>query len=849
MKKILLVALTLLTFTLSNAQECDTLSYEWETPSPTTTVFNYGSGRLTGVPDPSNSTNPTDAKTIFEGFTSPSPGTSSVGAVLLGLGFLSDDNDNLRIDVMVYDDNGSGRPGTQVGGVTGLSPTSLGVVHNFREFWIKLPSLPVPTTSIFYVGVVMHPGDASDQLVVQASAKGQGNGDGSNSITTTQYGNEILLSVYSSDIDLKIIAKLGVVRDPSFSYGSSSYCSNLPDPTPTISGDAGGTFTSSPSGLSINSSTGKIDLSASSGGTYTVRYTTGGTCSQFKTQSVVIVDDEPTITCPANQTIDFNASCQYTLPDYRSLAVASDNCSTPTITQSPAPGSVLSATQIVTLTANDGDGNTKNCTFSVTPADNTKPTITCPADQNVSFDTSCEYTLLDYTTLATAADNCGTATVTQSPAVGTVITASQVITLTATDDAGNTETCTFNVIPADDTKPMITCPSDQNVSFDTSCEYTLIDFTSLATASDNCGTTTVTQSPAIGTMINAIQEITLTATDGNGNTETCTFNLIPEDNTKPTIMCPANQTVSINTNCEYTLLDYTSLATANDNCGTAIVSQSPSMGTLITATQLITLTATDASGNTEVCSFSVILEDKIKPTITCPHNVESCEEIISFEEPTATDNCTTLTVTQTAGLASGSSFPVGVTTNEYLVTDDSGNTATCAFTITRHPVVEVDAGADATIDAGFSYTLSPTASEANSFEWSPSDGLDDPSSMTTVARPTQTTTYMLLATSETGCSASDEITITVNDQIEINNFISPNGDGKNDFWEIKGNWLLEVCTIKIYNSKGNVIYQSTGYNNDWNGTDHGRSLPQGVYYYTLSCPDQNTKKGKITLMK
>ncbi|SHK26109.1 HYR domain-containing protein, partial [Reichenbachiella agariperforans] len=449
MKKILLIALTLLTFTLSKAQECDTLSYEWETPTPTTTVFNYGSGRLTGVPDPSNSTNPTDAKTIFEGFTSPSPGTTSVGAVLLGLGFLSDANDNLRIDVMVYDDNGSGRPGTQVGGVTGLSPTSLGVVHNFREFWIELPSLPVPTTSRFYIGVVMHPGDASDQLVVQASAKGQGNGDGSNSITTTGFGNEKLLSVYSSDIDLKIIAKLGIVRDPSFSYGSSSYCSNLPDPTPTISGDAGGTFTSSPSGLSINSSTGKIDLSASSGGTYTVRYTTGGTCSQFKTQSVAIVDDQPTITCPANQTIDFNASCQYTLPDYRSLAIASDNCSTPTITQSPAPGSVLSATQVVTLTANDGDGNIKTCTFSVTPADNTKPTITCPADQNVSFDTSCEYTLLDYTTMATAADNCGTATITQSPAVGTVITASQVITLTATDGNGNTETCTFNVIPAD----------------------------------------------------------------------------------------------------------------------------------------------------------------------------------------------------------------------------------------------------------------------------------------------------------------------------------------------------------------------------------------------------------------
>ncbi|MDW7694079.1 HYR domain-containing protein, partial [Flammeovirgaceae bacterium SG7u.132] len=461
MKKILFLLLTLIVITESKAQDCDTLSYEWETPTPTTTVYNYASGRLTGIPDPSNSTTPTDTKTIFEGFTSPNPGTTSVGAVLLGLGFLSDANDNLRIDVMVYDDNGSGRPGTQVGGVTGLSPTSLGVVHNFREFWIELPSLPVPTTSRFYIGVVMHPGDASDQLVVQANAKGQGNGDDSNSITTTKFGNEKLLSVYSSDIDLKIIAKLGIVRDPSFSYGSSSYCSNLPDPTPTISGDAGGTFTSSPSGLSINSSTGKIDLSASNEGTYMVRYTTGGACSQFKTQSVEIVNDQPTITCPSNQAIAFNASCQYTLPDYRSLATANDNCSTPTITQSPAPGSILSATQTITLTANDGDGNIRQCTFEVIPSDNTDPVISCPSNQTINIDGVTSALVPDYTSLVTATDNCdGSPTITQLPLAGSSIgLGTTTITLSAEDVSSNDASCTFDLLVQDITPPVVTITS------------------------------------------------------------------------------------------------------------------------------------------------------------------------------------------------------------------------------------------------------------------------------------------------------------------------------------------------------------------------------------------------------
>ena len=287
MKRLLIFTLMLFSVVRISAQECDVLSSEWLNPSPQTTVFNYSSGRLTGIPDPANSNNPTDSKTIFEGFTSPTPGTTPVGAVTLGLGFLSDANDNLRIDVIVYNDN-AGKPGTEVGGVTGLSPTVLGVTHSFKEIWVELPSLPVPTTSRFYVGVVMHPGDASDQLVVQSNAKGQGNGDGSNSITTTKFGNEKLLNTYSSDVDLKVLPKLGVYKDASFSYGSSSYCSSLSDPTPTISGDAGGTFTSSPAGLSINSSTGRIDLSASTGGTYTIRYSIAGSCPVSETQTVSI---------------------------------------------------------------------------------------------------------------------------------------------------------------------------------------------------------------------------------------------------------------------------------------------------------------------------------------------------------------------------------------------------------------------------------------------------------------------------------------------------------------------------------------------------------------------------------
>lgn len=59
----------------------------------------------------------------------------------------------------------------------------------------------------------------------------------------------------------------------AFSYSKSSYRVDESNPTPTITGDTGGTFTASPEGLSINSSTGEITLSTSTINSYTVTYT------------------------------------------------------------------------------------------------------------------------------------------------------------------------------------------------------------------------------------------------------------------------------------------------------------------------------------------------------------------------------------------------------------------------------------------------------------------------------------------------------------------------------------------------------------------------------------------------
>tara|TARA_Y100000289_G_scaffold62120_1_gene70903 strand:+ start:897 stop:1793 length:897 start_codon:yes stop_codon:yes gene_type:complete len=72
----------------------------------------------------------------------------------------------------------------------------------------------------------------------------------------------------------------------AFSYSASSYAQDGTNPTPTITGDSGGTFTASPEGLSINSSTGEITLSTSSINSYTVTYTLAS--GKFENRSLAI---------------------------------------------------------------------------------------------------------------------------------------------------------------------------------------------------------------------------------------------------------------------------------------------------------------------------------------------------------------------------------------------------------------------------------------------------------------------------------------------------------------------------------------------------------------------------------
>ena len=131
--------------------------------------------------------------------------------------------------------------------------------------------------------------------------------------------------------------------------------------------------------------------------------------------------------------------------------------------------------------------------------------------------------------------------------------------------------------------------------------------------------------------------------------------------------------------------------TASDNCSTPSVNSSQNSGFCFSlGTNTVTYTATDARNNTATCSFTVQVNnfcatDNQPPVLSaCPANItvsvigDTCY-LLRWTAPTATDNCSTPSVTSTR--ASGFCFPLGINTVIYTATDAKNNMATCSFTV------------------------------------------------------------------------------------------------------------------------------------------------------------------------
>ena len=112
-------------------------------------------------------------------------------------------------------------------------------------------------------------------------------------------------------------------------------------------------------------------------------------------------------------------------------------------------------------------------------------------------------------------------------------------------------------------------------------------------------------------------------------------------------------------------------------------------------------------------------------------------------------------------------------------------------------------------------------------------------------------THSLTITDASGCTKDTTFFVPVNPKecIRIPSAFTPNSDGKNDQWQIENIELYPDCIMKVFNRWGNLLFESKGYLEFWDGKNGGSKLPSETYYYILDLGNEKTPKtGSITLV-
>lgn len=159
-----------------------------------------------------------------------------------------------------------------------------------------------------------------------------------------------------------------------------------------------------------------------------------------------------------------------------------------------------------------------------------------------------------------------------------------------------------------------------------------------------------------------------------------------------------------------------------------------------------------------------------------------------------------------------------------------------------------DAGEDATIIQG--NTIELRATGGDTYVWEPAESLSNPNVANPVARPNETTTYRVTVTTEEGCTATDEVTITVIPAIKVPNAFTPNRDNVNEVWEIENIENYPDVRVEVYNRWGNIVFTSNGYGKPWDGTLNGEDLPVATYYYMIYLnKSEKPISGNVTIIR
>ncbi len=152
-----------------------------------------------------------------------------------------------------------------------------------------------------------------------------------------------------------------------------------------------------------------------------------------------------------------------------------------------------------------------------------------------------------------------------------------------------------------------------------------------------------------------------------------------------------------------------------------------------------------------------------------------------------------------------------------------------------------------------------TSAESNdgsaiTFAWSPVDNLSCSDCQEPTLTPVGDETYTVVGTDANGCTASDELNISLSftKDVFVPNAFTPNGDGRNDQFFVFGQGIVDM-TLQIHDRWGSLVFETNDTSIGWDGTHAGEQLNSAVFYYYLNTTfvdgDVRQKTGDITLIR
>jgi len=386
----------------------------------------------------------------------------------------------------------------------------------------------------------------------------------------------------------------------------------------------------------------------------------------------------PAVTAPIAVTAEATGTATAVMLGTASATDAVDGVLLPT-NDAPVGGFPVGITT-VTYSATDNAGNTGTATQLVTITDTTAPTLTLTGAAAVTVEAGSVYA----DTGATASDLVGgdiSAFIVVTGAVNTTILGNYSLTYNVNDAAGNVAlavTRTISVV--DTTAPVITAPAAVIASSGGNLPVPVIIGT--ATATDLFAVAITNDAPLSFPV--GISTVTWTATDLNGNsatvTQLITVNLV--DVTAPVVTAPLAITLEATGAATAVILGTASATDAVD--GVLLTTNDAPVGAFPVGITTVTYRATDNAGNIGTATQLVTITDTTAPTLTAPANMTveatgALTFIFNLGVATTTDLVSTgLVATHNAP----ASFPLGITTVIWSVTDLAGNVATATQLVT-----------------------------------------------------------------------------------------------------------------------------------------------------------------------